>query len=289
MLAPRHEAVAPLPRAYRTPAHRRTAKLRLDELTRWLNWLPQQGIRSFGEVDEDCCAAYLAHRRHARSDDGSAVGDRSPGTRRAAAQVPIGLLNYQELFTADRLRHDLRPWAGASASAVAEMPSGRQANKTQPVPDHVLQPLLASAFYVVPRSDPARRNWPPSSARLPPCGPAHRSAHASAPSRKIPSPASPVLARHCQDLDPLPELTPFLVRKRLSNGWDPGRSAPHGQPGRTGPGSGVLGFQLSVAARAAPADRGGPCHRRRRQAVRAQRPHRPRSQREANALNHHTA
>ena len=29
MLAPRHEAVAPLPRAYRTPLHLRTAKGRL--------------------------------------------------------------------------------------------------------------------------------------------------------------------------------------------------------------------------------------------------------------------
>jgi hypothetical protein len=149
MLAPRHEAVAPLPRAYRTPAHLRTAKLRLDELTRWLNWLPQQGISSLGEVDEDCCAAYLAHRRHARDEDGTAIGDRSPGTRRAAAQVPIDLLNYRELFIAGRPRPDLRPWGGASATAVAEMPSGRLENKTPPVPGHVLQPLLAAALYVV--------------------------------------------------------------------------------------------------------------------------------------------
>lgn len=34
MLAPRHEAVAALPRAYRTPLHIATAKNRLDELTR---------------------------------------------------------------------------------------------------------------------------------------------------------------------------------------------------------------------------------------------------------------
>src|SRR3974390_3432935 len=52
MLAPRHEAVAALPRAYRTPVHLGTAKLRLDELTRWLNWLTRRGVRSLGEVDE---------------------------------------------------------------------------------------------------------------------------------------------------------------------------------------------------------------------------------------------
>jgi len=119
MLAPLHEAVAPLPRAYRTPAHLGTAKLRLDELTRWLNWLTRQGIRSLSEVDEDCCAAWLIHRRHALDESGTAIGDRSPATRRAAAQVVIDLLNYRELFTADRLRRGLRPWGGASASAVA--------------------------------------------------------------------------------------------------------------------------------------------------------------------------
>ena len=223
MLAPRHEAVAPLPRAYRTPAHLRTAKLRLDELTRWLNWLPQQGIRSLGEVDEDCCAAWLMHRRHARDEDGTAIGDRSPGTRRAAAQVPIDLLNYRELFTADRPRQDLRPWGGASATAVAEMPSGRLENKTPPVPGHVLQPLLASALYVVTTLGPgaaelaAELRQAPTMRSRAPQRPGER-AQQKDPLTCFP----PVMARHCQDLDPLPELTPFLVRKRLSNGWDPG-------------------------------------------------------------------
>ena len=223
MLAPRHEAVAPLPRAYRTPAHLRTAKLRLDELTRWLNWLPQQGIRSLGEVDEDCCAAWLMHRRHARDEDGTVIGDRSPAIRRAAAQVAIDLLNYRELFTADRPRQDLRPWGGASSSAVAEMPSGRQENKTPPVPGHVLQPLLAAALYAVTTLGPgaaelaAELRQAPTMRSRAPQQPGER-AQQKDPLICFP----PVLARHCQDLDPLPELTPSLVRKRLSNGWDPG-------------------------------------------------------------------
>ena len=149
ILAPRHEAVAPLPRAYRTPVHLGTAKLRLDELTRWLNWLTRRGVRRLGEVDEDCCAAYLAHRRQARDQAGAVIGDHSPATRRAAAQVVIDLLSYRELFTADRLPGGLRPWGGASAPAVAEMRSGREENKTPPVPGPVLQPLLAAALYAV--------------------------------------------------------------------------------------------------------------------------------------------
>ena len=100
-------------------------------------------------MDEDCCAAYLAHRRQARDETGAVIGDHSPATRRAAAQVVIDLLNYRELFTADRLPGGLRPWGGASASAIAEMRSGREENKTPPVPGPVLQPLLAAALYAV--------------------------------------------------------------------------------------------------------------------------------------------
>ena len=59
----------------------------------------------------------------------------------------VDLLSYRELFTADRIPAGLRPWGGASASAVAEMPSGRDENKTPPVPDQVLQPMLAAALY----------------------------------------------------------------------------------------------------------------------------------------------
>ncbi len=222
MLAPRHEAVAPLPRAYRAPAHLGTAKLRLDELTRWLNWLTRQGIRSLGEADEDCCTAWLQHRRNARDESGTAIGDRSPATRRAAAQVVIDLLNYRELFTADRPRQGLRPWGGASASAVAEMRSGREENKTPPVPGHVLQPLLASALYVVTTLGPGAaelaaelRQTATMRSRAPerPGG--------RAPQKDPLTHLPPVLARHCQDLDPLPELAGFLVRKRLAAGWDP--------------------------------------------------------------------
>jgi len=223
MLAPRHEAVALLPRAYRTPVHLATAKGRLDELTRLLNWLPQQGIRSLGDVDGDCCTAWLQHRRNARDEAGTVIGDRSPATRRGAAQVVIDLLNYRELFTADRPRQGLRPWGGASASAVAEMRSGREENKTPPVPGHVLQPLLASALYAVTTLGPgvaelaAELRQTVTMRSRAPERPGER-----APQKDPLTHLTPVLARHCQDREPLPELPGLLVRKRLSNGWDPG-------------------------------------------------------------------
>ena len=100
MLAPRHEAVALLPRAARIPVHLRTAYARLGEASRFLNWLAGQGVSSLGEVGSHHCETYLFHRRHVLDEHGTVVGERSPGTRRRAAQVIIDLLNYGELFTA---------------------------------------------------------------------------------------------------------------------------------------------------------------------------------------------
>jgi hypothetical protein len=112
LLAPRHQAVAPLSRAYRTPLHLRTARGRLAELTRLLNWLTDQGISSLGEVDADRCEQYLAHRRYVRDNNDVMVGERGPAVRRAAAQIVVDLVNHGELFTTDRLPEHLRPWAG---------------------------------------------------------------------------------------------------------------------------------------------------------------------------------
>jgi len=220
LLAPRHPAVAPLPRAARTPLHVRTAKGRLDEVTRWLNWLTQRGVARLAEVDDDCCAAYLMHRRHVRDENGVVIGDRSPATRRGAAQVVVDLLNYGELFTTDRLDPSLRPWAGASASAVAQMRSGRAENKTPPVTDLVLQPLLAAALYLVTTHGPhavklaAQLRGTATMRSRTPLQPGQRASQKD-PLTHLP----PVLDRHRAEHDPLPELMDFIVRKRLGNGW----------------------------------------------------------------------
>jgi hypothetical protein len=149
MLAPRHEMVAHLPRGYRTPLHLLTAFGRLAELTRFLNWLTGQRVTDLAEVDGDRCEAYLAHRRYLLDENAEVVGERSPATRRAAAQVVVDLVNHRELFSSDRVREGLRPWGGAAPSTVAEMPSGVGQNKTPPVTDSVLQPMLAAATYLV--------------------------------------------------------------------------------------------------------------------------------------------
>ncbi len=222
MLAPRHDAVAPLPRAYRTPLHLNTARGRLDELTRWLNWLSARGVGSLAEVDTDCCQAYLDYRRHARDKHGTAVGDHSPATRRAAAQVIVDLLNYRELFTADRPDAGLRPWGGASASAIAQMPSGREENKTPPVADAVLQPMLAAALYLVTTLGPHAAGL---AAELRQAGTMRtrtpQQADRRAPARNPHTDLPAALARHRRDGDPLPQLPDHLVRSRLATGWQP--------------------------------------------------------------------
>ena len=149
MLAPRHPAVATLPRAYRTPLHLRSCIGRLEEAIRFFGWLRRRGISDLAQIGTQDCEAYLAFRRYLTDEDGTVVGEQSPSVRRAAAQVVVDLVDYRELFTATRVRAGLRPWGGASASAVAEMPSGRTQNKTEPVAGEVLQPMLAAALHLV--------------------------------------------------------------------------------------------------------------------------------------------
>ena len=149
LLAPHHPAVAPLPRAYRTPLHLRSCAARLDELVRLFAWLAQRHITSLTMVDTHICEAYLHFRRYVTDDDGTIVGEQSPAVRRAAAQIVVDLVDYRDLFTADRVRADLHPWGGATASAVAEMRSGRDGNTTPAVADEILQPLLTAALHLV--------------------------------------------------------------------------------------------------------------------------------------------
>jgi len=221
MLVPRHEAVAELPRAFRTPMHLTTASGRLRETTQLLNWLAGQGIPSLAAVGSHHCEAYLAHRRYVLDEHGTVAGERSPGIRRRAAQAIIDLLNYGELFTADRPDPDLRPWGGATASAIAEMPAGRNMNKTPPLSDDVLRPMLAAALYLTTVIGPhavtlnnqvreANRQWGHNAD-----GDFTRPPHA--PVAEI----TRLLDRYLHDSNPLPMLPGRWVGERLAAGWQP--------------------------------------------------------------------
>jgi hypothetical protein len=222
MLAPRHPAVTPLPRAFRTPVHVRTASKSLGETTRLLNWLTSQGLGSLGEISARHCEAYLLHRHQVLDEHDAVVGERGPGTARSAAQAIINLLNYGELFTADRPDPGLRPWGGATATAVAGMPSGRGINKTPPLADDVLQPMLAAAIYLTSTIGPravtlnqqvreADRQW------------GRRSATGFADPHRAPvAEFTRLLDRYQRDCSPLPMIPAHLADDRLATGWAPG-------------------------------------------------------------------
>ena len=220
MLAPRHEAVMLLPRAYRTPLHLLTASGRLAELTRFLNWLTGQGLTSLGDLDAGRCEAYLAHRRYLHDENGRVAGERSPATRRAAAQTVVDLVNHRELFSLDRVPEGLRPWGGAAPSAVAEMPCGTGQNKTPPVGDSVLQPMLAAARYLADTLGPhaiellqqvrdADRRW------------SHAHGDHVFTSRLPAEEITQLLADYERRHEPLPLAAGHTIRDRLAAGWSP--------------------------------------------------------------------
>jgi hypothetical protein len=216
LLVPWHEAVAPLPRAYRTPLHLRTCHARLAELTSWLNWLTGRGVTSLDVVDDEHCQAYLAHRKRVQDEGGRVIGDRGPTTQRAAAQTVVDLVNYRELFTVDRVSSVLRPWAGAAPSAIAGMPSGRTENKTPPVSQTTLQPLLAAAFYLINTLGShtvALLNQSRQASRL----------HNRLPAiSRVPAEQfTALMHRYTHDRVPLPRLPEHDLRQRLTQGWAP--------------------------------------------------------------------
>jgi integrase len=221
MLTPRHAAVAVLPRAYRTPMHLYTANGRLSETARFLNWLTSQGIASLSEIGTHHCEEYLFRRRYVLDEHGTVVGEHGPGVRRSAAQSIIDLLNYGELFTADRPDPRLRPWGGATASAIAEMPSGRTMNKTPPLGDSILQPMLAAALYLASALGPhaitlnqqvreADQQWGRSAP-----------VEFAKPSRAPVAEITRLLERYQRDSTPLPMLPAYLVSERVAARWPP--------------------------------------------------------------------
>ena len=214
LLVPRHEAVAILPHAYRAPMALRTCIRRLVLLTRWLNWLTSEGVTGLGEVTEEHCGRFLAHCGHAHDKQGRQMREASASHRRQAVAVVLDLISYRELFTSDRCQADLRPWKGASSSAVVGMRPGRE-NKTQPVPDDVLRPLLAGSLLIV-------NTLAPHLIELRGELRAHRAHKMSDLSRRRQPTLQEMAAavqQHTAAGEPLIQIPDYQIRHRLCNGW----------------------------------------------------------------------
>lgn len=145
LLVPAHEAVCDLPAAFRVARTVPGCVNKSYELIRWFNWLTEQGVTELGQVTEHLCEVYVAERRWDR--DGERVVERRSAVNQAV-QVISGLVQYHDLFTADRFPTGFRPFGGKAAAAVAGLKTPTE-NSTPVVPGDVLQPMLAAALYVV--------------------------------------------------------------------------------------------------------------------------------------------
>ena len=217
LLAPQHRAVAALPHAYRVPLAIPTCRERLASVTSWLNWLTGQGIASLAQVTQQHCDAYLDHRRHARDEQGQAVRERGPASRRETVAAVLDMHAYSELFAAGGYQPGLRPWNGKPASTIAGMVR-RDQNATPPVTDPVLRPMLAAALHITEVIGPLVADLAQqvhAGAVPPPAG--------NRPGRADPvAVITQVLGEHAAASSPLPLVASPRVRGRLNAGWDPG-------------------------------------------------------------------
>jgi len=217
LLAPGHERVRVLAHAHRVPRSLQTCTRRLNELTRWMNWLTDQKIGSLAEVTDAHCHSFALHRRRPPTPqpDDNTVVDLKPKILRESTLVIIDLICYNELFSADRFTTGWRPWHGQSAARAAGhcLPAE---NKTQPLRSEVLQPLLAASLYFVdvlgPHIAKLRRQ-----VRHHARGNTQRGGHHTIDLQVL----TTVLRRHVEEGRPLERLSPGNLKAKRGRGWNP--------------------------------------------------------------------
>ena len=215
-LAPANPVVAVLPGAYRVPLTLQSCAQRLIETAGWLNWLTGQQITSLGQVTQDHCDRYLIERgRRKDPATGTVTGTLQDASLRVPAAVVIDLAGYGELFTADHYAAGFTPWRGRTSAQVAGVRSGGE-NKTPPLDQQLLQPLLAAALYMTATLGPhvaalrqALRQHHLARGRL-------RSSQATLDELHS------VLGRHINAGYPLQAMGNPGIQGRLAKGWAPG-------------------------------------------------------------------
>ncbi|GLF95221.1 integrase [Streptomyces yaizuensis] len=115
--------------------------------TEWFNWLTGAGIDSLEDVTQEVCERYLEERRWSVPVPGRPRRRLDPATVAEHVQVLQLLALYGELLSTDRYTAGFMPWKGRTAARVSGR--ARTGNRTLPVPDAVLQPLLATCLFMV--------------------------------------------------------------------------------------------------------------------------------------------
>jgi hypothetical protein len=214
-LAPADPLVAVLPGAYRVPLTLASCGNRLAEAATWLNWLTGQRITSLEEITQDHCDRYLIDRRRRKDTAGIVIGTLEDASLRLPAAVVIELADYGELFTTDHYAGGFTPWRGRTSSQVAGV-QYRGENKTAPLDQKLLQPLLAAAFYLTETLGPhlVDLRHAVHQDRL-----AHQELRSTwATLEELHS----VLGLHIGTGEPLHTLGNAHIQARLTKGWAPG-------------------------------------------------------------------
>ena len=200
--APHHERIARLPWARREPLSLRTCAQRRFFAVAWLRWLAGNGVQCLEEVTQEHCDRWL-HQRHGEEAAASSMSNEVTAIK--------DLARYTELFTADRYPAGFMPWAGKTATQVAEADRAGE-NKTPPVPDSVMRPALRAGLYLAETIGPRAASLAEELA-------AHRQSRTKRTTRC--DEYTGLLARYAGQGEPLPELDGHFVRGRLKAGWDP--------------------------------------------------------------------
>jgi integrase len=216
LLAPHDERVLAVPAAFRTVRSPRTCHLDLRRATTWCNWLTAHDVPTLGEVTQAHCDAFLEQHSWSHPETGQPRRLARTTTSNLAKVIQV-LAPYGPLFLADRYRPGFVPWAGRTASQV----TGRKANienSTPPVPEHILQPLLANTLYLAETIGPhlaeehGRLRASATEAGL------SNAEHLGAARLARFEAAVEALRSHGA---PLPRSSDGVVGQRLAAGWDP--------------------------------------------------------------------
>ncbi|MFF2128719.1 hypothetical protein ACFVW1_25680 [Streptomyces olivochromogenes] len=148
MLAPRHETVLECPLALRTVRSPRTCYRYLRQLTAWFNWLTNEGLVTLEQVTQELCEHYLEESHWSVPVPGEPRRRLDPGTMRELVSAVQVLSLYGDLASTDGYSAGCAPWNGKPAASVVGIKLNAQ-NRTPPVPDAILQPLLATCLYLV--------------------------------------------------------------------------------------------------------------------------------------------
>ncbi|WAX76998.1 integrase [Streptomyces sp. KMM 9044] len=148
MLAPQYEAVLECAHALRAARSPRTLYGFLEKYIEWFNWLTEKGITSLRGVSQELCERYLEERSWSVPRLGRHRRRLEPYSTVAHVRILKLIAQYEELLSGDGYDAGFVPWKGKTATQVVGYKS-KGPNLTPPVPDSMLQPLLATCLHLV--------------------------------------------------------------------------------------------------------------------------------------------